>query len=84
MVTVSIRYWAGARAAAGVDRQQVEAVSLADALEQVRLERSDSRFDRVLAASSLLVNGTTAHAADLSVPLTESVELEVLPPFAGG
>lgn len=84
MVTVSIRYWAGARAAAGVERQQVEASTLADALDQVREERADPRFDRVLAASSLLVDGVTAHPADLQTPLSGAVQLEVLPPFAGG
>lgn len=84
MVTVSIRYWAGARAAAGVERQQVEADTLADALDQVRQERGDARFDRVLAASALLVDGVTAHPADLQAPLSGAVQLEVLPPFAGG
>jgi molybdopterin synthase sulfur carrier subunit len=84
MVTVSLHYWAGAKAAAGVDEEAVEAASVAAALEVARDRRKDLRFERVLAVSSILVNGQLARAEDLAATLTQPVRVEVLPPFAGG
>ena len=84
MVTVSLHYWAGARAAAGVAEEHIEARSVAEALRFACDERSDPRFDKVIKASSVLIDGLTAHQADLERPLTAPVRVEVLPPFAGG
>ena len=84
MVTVSLHYWAGAKAAAGVDEEAVEAASVAAALEVARDRRKDLRFERVLAVSSILVDGQLARADDLAATLTQPVRVEVLPPFAGG
>jgi sulfur-carrier protein len=84
MVSVSLHYWAGARAAAGVVEEQIEAQSVADALRLACLARSDPRFDRVINASSMLIDGRAVHRQDLDRQLTESVQVEVLPPFAGG
>ena len=84
MVSVSLHYWAGARAAAGVAEEAFEAKSVADALRQARQRRSDPRFDRVITMSSVLIDGRTAHQEDLEQQLTEAVQVEVLPPFAGG
>jgi molybdopterin synthase sulfur carrier subunit len=79
-----IRYWAAARAAAGVPEEQYEATTLAEALENARRTR-DVEFARVLSRSSFLIDGapvgTRSHAA---VDLPEGGILEVLPPFAGG
>jgi sulfur-carrier protein len=47
-------------------------------------ERSDPHFDKVIKASSVLIDGLTAHPADLERPLTAPVRVEILPPFAGG
>jgi molybdopterin converting factor small subunit len=84
MGTISIRYWAGARAAAGVPAEEVEAASVAEALAIARDRRGSAHFDRVLAMSALLVDGVTLHADDLDHPVGQRVEVEVLPPFAGG
>jgi molybdopterin converting factor small subunit len=84
MVTVSVHYWAGARAAAGVSEEKIDARSVAEALAVARRQRSDPRFDRVLRVSSVLIDGRTAHQEDLERQLTQAVQVEVLPPFAGG
>jgi molybdopterin converting factor small subunit len=84
MALVTLNYWAGARAAAGTSAETVEAVSIGAALEVAAGRRSDPRFLRVVRASSLLVDGASVHGADLDEPLRGPVEVEVLPPFAGG
>jgi molybdopterin converting factor small subunit len=84
MVPVCLHYWAGARAAAGVAEEQIEARSVAEALRVARDARSDPHFDKVIKASSVLIDGLTAHPADLERPLTARVQVEILPPFAGG
>ena len=84
MVSVSLHYWAGARAAAGVAEEKIEARSVAEALRFACDERSDPHFDRVIKASSVLIDGLTAHPTDLERPLAAPVRVEILPPFAGG
>jgi sulfur-carrier protein len=84
VVSVSLHYWAGARAAAGVAEEQIEARSVAEALRFACDERSDPRFEKVIEASSVLIDGITAHQADLERPLSAPVRVEILPPFAGG
>ena len=84
MVFVSLHYWAGAKAAAGVAEEEIDARSVAEALQLACHRRSDPHFDRVIKASSVLIDGRTAHQQDLDRPLTEPVQVEVLPPFAGG
>ena len=83
-VPVSLHYWAGARAAAGVAEEVFQARTVAGALRFAREKRSDPHFDRVIKASSMLIDGLTAHPADLEQPLTAPVRVEILPPFAGG
>jgi len=82
--TVTVRYWAGAKAAAGVGEEQVVAATLAAALRQVREER-DAHFTRILDACSYVVSerpvGRTPHD---EVLLADGDIVEVLPPFAGG
>jgi sulfur-carrier protein len=84
MVPVSLHYWAAAKAAAGVAEEEIKARSVAEALRLACDQRSDPRFDKVIAASSVLIEGLTAHQEDLERPLTAPVRVEVLPPFAGG
>ena len=83
MVMVSLHYWAGARAAAGVDEESISTTSVAEALRQAEVAR-DHRFSRVLKACSLLIDGVAASPADLDRVLGTSVRVDVLPPFAGG
>lgn len=84
MATGEIRYWAAARAAAGVASEPYRAGTLAEALDAARARR-DGEFARVLARSSYLVDGhpvgTRPHSG---VVLPEGGVVEVLPPFAGG
>jgi molybdopterin converting factor small subunit len=84
MASVSFHYWAGARAVAGVEEETFEAETIAQAVEQATARRADPRFSQVVKACSLLVDGVTAHPADLDRPLDRPVRVEVLPPFAGG
>ncbi|MVA77735.1 MoaD/ThiS family protein [Auraticoccus sp. F435] len=85
MHRVTLRYWAGARAAAGVETEQVQASSLAEALEAVKAARpGDAEFARVLDVCSLLRDRRTVPRAALAEPLDADAELELLPPFAGG
>ena len=86
MAKVTMQYWAAAREAAGVDREAVEARTLAEALEKIVARRADdARLRSVLATSSFLVDGASAGrsmAANLVLP--EAAVIEVLPQFAGG
>ena len=84
MTTVLLHYWAGARAAAGVETEAFAAPTIAAALQQAADSRADPRFAQVLAGSSLLVDGRTLHEEDRQRALEGDVTVEVLPPFAGG
>ncbi len=86
MAKVTIQYWAAAKEAAGVDTEEVEARTLAEALEVIVARRGDNgRLRSVLGTSSFLVDGASAGrsvAADLV--LQDAAVIEVLPQFAGG
>lgn len=83
MVPVLIRYWAGAAAAAGVESETVEAETVAGALASAAAGRGPE-LERVIGISSILVDGLRASADARDVGLTAPVQVEVLPPFAGG
>jgi molybdopterin synthase sulfur carrier subunit len=82
--TVTLRFWAGARAAAGTAEEVWEAASVEAALEQARQSRADPGFDKVLAASAILIDGQIARPEALERRRDEPVAAEILPPFAGG
>ena len=86
MAKITMQYWAAAKEAAGVEREPVEATTLAEALDAVVARRADGgRLRSVLATSSFLVDGAAAGrgaAADLVLP--EAAVVEILPQFAGG
>jgi sulfur-carrier protein len=86
MTKVTIRYWAAAKAAAGVPEESVEAGTLAEALAAAVAGRApDDPLRTVLTRSSFLVNATpVGRAAKESVALDDGAVVEVLPPFAGG
>jgi molybdopterin synthase sulfur carrier subunit len=84
MEIVTLHYWAGARAAAGVASETTSASTVAEALATVLATRADPAFSRVVKACSLLVDGVAAHQDDLDRPLSGPVRVDVLPPFAGG
>lgn len=83
-MTTTLRYWAAARAAAGVASEHTPAGTLAEALLLARSLRDD-RFAQVLDVCSFVVDGHPVGARDhASVALSEGGLVDVLPPFAGG
>jgi molybdopterin synthase sulfur carrier subunit len=86
MATVTIRYWAAAKEAAGVPEDVVEAGTLAEALDVIRARRgAGGRLERVLAGSSFLVDGTSVgRQVPADLVLNDDSVVEVLPQFAGG
>jgi sulfur-carrier protein len=86
MARVTIRYWAAAKAAAGVPEETVDASTLGDALNAVVASRKpDGRLAEIIRRSSFLVNADPVGRADRqSIMLDDGAVIEVLPPFAGG
>jgi molybdopterin synthase sulfur carrier subunit len=79
-----LRFFAAARAAAGVAEESTDATSLAQALEQASSAR-DARFRTVLSLCSFLVDGQPVGTRDHDgVQLSEGSVVDCLPPFAGG
>jgi molybdopterin synthase sulfur carrier subunit len=79
---LTVRYFAGARAAVGgVSAESAQAGSLTE-LVQVLTDRHGERLAVVLKAASFLVDGLTCH--DRDAPLRVGATIDVLPPFAGG
>jgi molybdopterin synthase sulfur carrier subunit len=79
---LTVRYFAGARAAAGgLPVESIEAESL-DSLAQLLTARHGERLGLVLKAASFLVDGLSCH--DRHAELPPSATIDVLPPFAGG
>lgn len=81
MSTVTVRYFAGARAASGVDTETREATSLDQLVAQL-VDAHGERLARVLTACSFLVDGTQTR--DRTLELAPGAVVDVLPPFAGG
>ncbi len=78
---VTVRYFAGAAEAAGIDREQVSATSVGQLIAAVGAAHGPG-LQRVIEQCSLLVGG--AYVRDPDAPLAEGVTVDVLPPFAGG
>ncbi len=84
MAEVALHYWAGARAAAGVEWDRFDVDTVAAALARAVDVPGRERLTSVLPACSLLVDGVALSVHDVDTVLDESVSVEVLPPFAGG
>jgi molybdopterin converting factor small subunit len=83
-VTVTVRYFAAARAAAGVDNEPVDVPPGATVdilLKTVRAGHGDE-LGRVLDRCSFLLDEVAVR--DRELPLHDGATLDVLPPFAGG
>lgn len=78
---VLVRYFAGARAAAGVSEEKVEATRVDDLVATLGAQHGP-RLAAVLEVSSLLHDGLVVR--DRSAALPDGATVEVLPPFAGG
>jgi len=76
-----VRYFAGARAAAGIDTESSNAGTLDELVGRI-VDAHGERLERVLTACSFLVDGTQTR--DRSVALGSDAVVDVLPPFAGG
>ncbi|MEU6861565.1 MoaD/ThiS family protein [Glycomyces sp. NPDC046736] len=76
-----MRYFAGAKAAAGIGEERIDASDVAE-LRAALAQRHGPVLDKVLAVSTLLVDGLAAR--DEATALPSGVTVEVLPPFAGG
>ena len=84
---VLVRYWAGARAAAGVSEESVPGpLSLAQLLDEVVLRHADRpRLKDVVSVCSVLVGDRPVGTSDpATVVLRPGDTVELLPPFAGG
>ncbi|MBB5153827.1 MoaD/ThiS family protein [Saccharopolyspora phatthalungensis] len=86
-VAVQVRYFAGARAAAGVPEETVRVsrtggtVTAADVIAAA-LDRHDENLAKVLPACSFLLDGVAVR--DRGIQVADDATLDVLPPFAGG
>lgn len=78
---VTVRYWAGARAAAGRAEEELDAATIGDLLVQVAAQHD---IERVITACSLLVDGVNVRREDTNRALAAGAVVDVLPPFAGG
>lgn len=79
---VTVRYFAGARAAVGgLETEARTAATLQELLDQIVAAHGD-RLDKVLTACSFLVDGTSTR--DRATRLSPGAVVDVLPPFAGG
>ncbi|MFJ3958694.1 MoaD/ThiS family protein [Arthrobacter sp. NPDC090010] len=87
---MTVRYFAAAKAAAGVEEERfddAQASTLASLLEEILARPRDvgipvPELPRVISRSSFLVNGVATR--DQAKPLTPGDTVDVLPPFAGG
>lgn len=81
---VTVRYFAAARAAAGVHSENVDVgdgATVGDALDTIAARHGEP-LGKVLAACSFLLDSVAVR--DRATPLPPTAELDVLPPFAGG
>lgn len=75
----TLRYWAGAEAAAGTHDEELDAATVEDAVRQA--EQAHPALAAVLPHCALLLDGVRV---DREASLPADAVLEVLPPFAGG
>jgi molybdopterin converting factor small subunit len=76
--SVTVRYWAGAQRAAGIDQETLTAATVGELRDLLRRRPG---LDRVAEVASFLVDGQQAGE---NTRLHDGAEIDVLPPFAGG
>ncbi|MCK9874718.1 MULTISPECIES: MoaD/ThiS family protein [Frankia] len=82
--TVTVRYWAAARAAAGVTEETLVASTLAQVQDAIAA-RHGGTLPSLLRRCSYLVDDQPAGQRDpATLTLAAGAVVEVLPPFAGG
>ncbi|MDF2710705.1 MoaD/ThiS family protein [Nonomuraea muscovyensis] len=83
MARGKVRYWAAAKAAAGMAEESFEAATLGELMTKITRDRAE--LARVVSRSSFLVDGTpVGRRPHDEVVLGDGVTVEILPPFAGG
>lgn len=86
--TVTVRYWASARAAAGVSSDALPvtgALTLRDVVRRAGELHPGTRLPRVLEICSVLVGDRPVSSGDpAGVEVRPGETVEFLPPFAGG
>ncbi|MDT5036876.1 MAG: sulfur-carrier protein [Micromonosporaceae bacterium] len=78
---ITVRYFAGARAAAGTAEEKVSAATL-DELVDSLARTHGTALARILGSASFLVDEVVCR--DRTAPLADGASIDVLPPFAGG
>jgi molybdopterin converting factor small subunit len=78
---VTVRYFAAARAATGLNEETLGAATVAE-LRAEMVKRHGAGLERVLSACGFLVDGVACH--DDLAALHGGATVDVLPPFAGG
>ena len=85
---IVVRYWAGARAAAGTAEDVLEAtgdLSLADVVAKVLERHPGEQMARTVGVCSVLLGDQPVRTQDPdSVVVRPGDVVELLPPFAGG
>jgi molybdopterin synthase sulfur carrier subunit len=76
----ALRLFAGARVAAGVSHDTIEAATVGELLD-IAVARYGPEFAAILAASKVWLNGSPGELAD---PVGATDEVAVLPPVSGG
>ena len=82
-ISVTVRYFAAAAAAAGVETETLgisSGTTIAELVEQ--LSGRDTAFARVLLRCSFLCDGVAGRDATRAISMPQTID--VLPPFAGG
>lgn len=81
MAHYTVRYFAAAAEAAGVEEERFDTAEAAtlDALRETLNARYGAEMARVLRSGSFLVDGTVRRTGGI-----EGAVIDVLPPFAGG
>ena len=80
--TVTVRYFAAARAAAGVETERLELSGTVDDAIRALRERHGTELGRVLDRCSFLLDEVAVR--DRTAAMPPGATLDVLPPFAGG
>ncbi len=79
-MSITVRFFAAARQAAGVSELSAQNQTLSALLEE--LSNSSDALARIIPQCSVLVNELSSH--DRNVDLHDGDVVDLLPPFAGG
>jgi molybdopterin synthase sulfur carrier subunit len=84
VATGTLRYWAAARAAAGVDNEGYDGTTLADVIAAAKAAHGEPLATLLDRCAFVVDDAHIGGRPHDTVTLTEGGTVEVLPPFAGG